>query len=117
MLQRIARFLTKAKIKFYHWKFTRKIKDNALVQVPIPDLEDDVYLITLPGNLAKVFSWVETNLMFDPNWEEDHLRAFYQSVLDLIVEDELDETLLLMHLHPESYISVEDDEDVEFRPE
>lgn len=89
-----------------------------LVQVPIPDFEDNVYLVTLPGGLAKVFAWVEVNLMYGLQWEEDHLRAFYQSVLDLIEDEQLDETLLLMHLHPESYVSSEEDEaEIDFKPE
>lgn len=120
MFKKLLKALNKSQIKLYYWWLTRKLSDASVVEIPIPDFENNIYLVSLSGNLARPFAWVELNLIYDSTWEDDHVRAFYQSMLDLIEAEQLTESLILMHLHPETYELQEHNDDeayVDFRPE
>jgi hypothetical protein len=118
VLYKLLKVLNKGRIKLYYWWHTRKLSDSMEVQIPLPDFENNVSLITLTGNLAKPFAWVELNLLLDPIWEEDHARAFYQSMIDLWEADQLTESIIFMHLHPETYeTEVDEEECVDFKAE
>lgn len=95
-------------IRIKWWLAMRKVQDAQTFEIPMSNLVGDVYLVKMSGSLVKVFTWVELNLMYGTQWSDEHLFAFYDSVISLVGMGVIDETRLLMHLHPEAYMTSEE---------
>lgn len=104
MRKTLIRLIAAAYIRLKYALHARKLVDSASLQLPLSDLEGNVWGVTMSGHLWKTFTWVELNLMYSPDWSDNHLFAFYEGVISLVGSGEISKPKLLMFLHPEAYV-------------
>lgn len=92
------------KIKFF-W-YTWKVKDFDSCAIDIPCLQEDesvaIATLHLPGYLFKTFMHVILTMQLDPKWDEGHINAVAEFLLNN--NQTVDQYTLLSFLHPEFYL-------------
>lgn len=102
------KLLFKLKYFWHTWRVSDEVP--SVIQIPYMDEEgnDHTTTIHVNGQVFKTFIHVILTLEMDPRWNEEHIDALAEFLINY--PELVDQTTLLAFLHPEFYEDWDDDD-------